>query len=156
MPIYRTGASIWVGQQLGYGPTGGGNSNTAGEITTGGHFTTYNYAQGFPEAVLLTLLDDIARAAYSQDTPGFLVDAFHDVSGTDLNAHIGSSGVVWTRHPDFANAMVISDAHRARANTGSTAIYYADALPATAEYDVTANLFVKTYRRHRGDESSCY
>lgn len=69
----------------------------------------------------------------------FVSDTFTDTSGTALPSHTGETGATWTRHGSYAADIVVSDANRAR-GTGTAALNYASGTPASAEYDVEADL----------------
>ena len=64
-------------------------------------------------------------------TPGTALDGYAEDLGT-LHKHANYSGT----------ACVISADHRARANTTSTSVVYADATPPSADYDVEAEVYV--------------
>ena len=74
----------------------------------------------------------------------FVSDTFTDTSGTNLEDHTGEVGATWTEHPSYTSGVQkISDANRLRGNTGIAA-HYASGSPATAEYDVTADLIQRS------------
>jgi len=73
----------------------------------------------------------------------FVRDSFTDTDGTLLDAHTGESGATWTRHSSSGAGKdyEITDANRIRPdNAAGEAIYYSSGLPASAEYDVSADV----------------
>lgn len=84
-------------------------------------------------------------------TPGVLIgavhvvsDSFTDTAGTLLENHTGATGATWTKHSASTTTAQITDAGRIRpsAVSSATALYYASGVPASAEYDVTADFVV--------------
>ena len=71
-------------------------------------------------------------------------DSFTDTTGTSLASHTAASGTTWTHLAGGANA-VITDANRVRRNglVGYT-IDYASQTPASADYSVEADLYVRS------------
>ncbi len=75
-------------------------------------------------------------------TSVFVNDTFTDAAGTPLQNHTGESGASWTLHPTTPGSLLITSAGRVRFNTSSAPpIYYASGIPATAEYDVEADVY---------------
>jgi hypothetical protein len=75
----------------------------------------------------------------------FASDTFTDTAGTELSLHTPSGGGSWTLHGSYTRTMVVSDANRCRqGGTAGASCYYHSASPASAEYDVSADLYVKT------------
>lgn len=73
-----------------------------------------------------------------------LTDSFTDTSGTLLEAHTADSGQSWIEHPTAtAGSHVISDENRLRTAVAAS-VYYLNGAPASAEYDVVADHFVKS------------
>jgi lysophospholipase L1-like esterase len=73
----------------------------------------------------------------------FTSDTFTDTTGTLLENHTGETGAVWTKNPAFSTgSAAITSAGRLRGNSGGFAIYYSSAAPASADYDVEADLYV--------------
>ena len=88
---------------------------------------------------------DLDQAAGGSETiiTGFVVDTFTDTDGTLLDAHVGEMGATWTKHPSYATGeMVINDVNGARPNTDAPAYaaYFASGVPASADYDVFADV----------------
>ena len=74
--------------------------------------------------------------------PLFTNDTFTDTTGTLLENHTGSTGATWTKNPAFSTgSAVITNANRIRGGA-TNGIYYASGTPASADYDVEADLFV--------------
>jgi uncharacterized repeat protein (TIGR01451 family) len=68
-------------------------------------------------------------------------DEFTDVTGTLLTAHIGALGAGWTSVAAQDRTAVITNAGRVRKETGNGgAMYYASATPASATYNVEADI----------------
>jgi hypothetical protein len=69
----------------------------------------------------------------------YVSDSFTDAAGTDLASHTGEVGATWTRHGiGVASAMLVTDVNRVRVAT-VTALYYASGVPASADYEVSAD-----------------
>ncbi|HYY97056.1 MAG TPA: hypothetical protein VE642_00610, partial [Pyrinomonadaceae bacterium] len=69
----------------------------------------------------------------------FVNDSFTGASGTYLSSHTGETGASWTQHPSYSsNRIYLSNANRAYGDASS--LYYASGTPATADYDVQAEL----------------
>lgn len=77
----------------------------------------------------------------------FVSDTFTGVSGTDLESHTGEIGATWAQQP-FSNHvhLQISDANRARIANAEASFgqVLASGLPDSAEYDVRADVVVKS------------
>jgi hypothetical protein len=74
----------------------------------------------------------------------FSSDDFTDSAGTVLSSHTPSGGGSWARNPTaiYAGIDVVVAANRVRiAQRGSTAYYHGGA-PASADYDVSADIYV--------------
>jgi len=72
----------------------------------------------------------------------FTTDTFTDTAGTLLESHTGETGAAWTRNPSFSTASAaITAAGRCRGNAVN-AVYYESGVPASADYDVEADLYV--------------
>lgn len=73
-------------------------------------------------------------------------DSFTDTSGKALTAHTGEVGATWTHHSGTASS-VITDAGRVRGGgiLGAYTIDYVSAVPASADYSVEADFFVKSH-----------
>ena len=71
----------------------------------------------------------------------FLSDLFTG-GAADLNTHTSDSGHTWTRHGSVAQAMQLSGEGRLKIPTtvNADALYYASAVPASADYEVEAVL----------------
>lgn len=75
----------------------------------------------------------------------FVSDSCTDTPATALASHTGETGATWTIHPSFGTSnVVISDANRARGNFSGTNVYYASGSPAGGEYDVAADVILKS------------
>ena len=76
----------------------------------------------------------------------FVNDPFTDTAGVLLSAHTEPvAGALWTRHPAYlTDGLVISDANRVRADVGANMAYFAPGVPASADYDVQADLTAKS------------
>ena len=70
-------------------------------------------------------------------------DSFTDTAGTLLENHAGETGAVWTKNPAFSTgSAAITSTGRLRGNSSGFALYYPSAVPASADYDVEADLFI--------------
>ena len=83
----------------------------------------------------------------------FLTDNLTDTTGTALESHTADSGATWTKHGSTGAGMgmLISDANRVRLDgttNSSPAIYYASAVPGSANYDVEGVLRVLSQANH--------
>lgn len=83
-------------------------------------------------------IDFIEISAVSPPTPNFVNDTFTGASGTLLSAHTGETGAMWTKHSSYPGNSYISSANRM--SGGGDSLYYASGVPATADYDVQADL----------------
>ncbi|HSZ56643.1 MAG TPA: SGNH/GDSL hydrolase family protein [Tepidisphaeraceae bacterium] len=73
----------------------------------------------------------------------FTSDSFTDTAGTLLETHTGETGAAWTRNPAFSSgSAAITAAGRLRGNSSGFALYYSSGVPASADYDVEADLFI--------------
>jgi hypothetical protein len=71
----------------------------------------------------------------------FASDAFTNTAATLLQDHSAN----WTKHSSYTGNAQITDANRLRQSTSTTATYYHSGTPASADYSVTANLWVKGF-----------
>lgn len=75
----------------------------------------------------------------------FLTDNFTGSNGTLLTAHTSDSGHSWTQHPAFSTSVALITTNRMSppdtANPHFAA--YSNATPASTEYDVTVDVFVR-------------
>ena len=72
----------------------------------------------------------------------FTTDTFTDTAGVLLENHTGETGATWTKNPAFGTgSAAISNANRVRGNA-TNGVYYASGTPASADYDVEADLTV--------------
>jgi lysophospholipase L1-like esterase len=72
----------------------------------------------------------------------FTQDSFTDTPGVLLENHTGETGAVWTKNPAFSTgSAAITAAGRLRGNA-TNGVYYESAVPASADYDVEADLYV--------------
>jgi hypothetical protein len=71
-------------------------------------------------------------------------DNFTDTSALALASHTGEIASSWTRHSSSTGNGVISNEGRARKDTTGYGLYYSSAVPASANYAVEADLFVKS------------
>lgn len=70
----------------------------------------------------------------------FASDAFTDTAGTALSTHSAD----WTLHTSYGTgACVISDANRVRRSNNNSALFWHAGTPASADYEVSADLFTK-------------
>jgi hypothetical protein len=70
----------------------------------------------------------------------FASDTFTDTSGTALSTHSAD----WTLHTSYGTgACVISDANRVRRSNNNSALFWHAGSPASADYEVSADLFTK-------------
>ena len=71
----------------------------------------------------------------------FVVDSFAGTAGTSLENRAGATGATWTKAVGYTGGgAVIDTANRLRSNTSGPYDYYASGVPATADYDVMADL----------------
>lgn len=92
--------------------------------------------------------------------PPLIEDTFTDPANTLLETHTGDSGHGWTKATGFTGEARISAAGRLRGATGGEARYLADEALASAEYEITVDLFVASNKgtigllaRHNGSDS---
>lgn len=70
----------------------------------------------------------------------FAGELFNDVAGTTLSAHNSD----WTLHTSYSTGTcVITDANRVRRATNNNTLYWHSGTPASADYEVTVDLFAK-------------
>lgn len=69
----------------------------------------------------------------------FVQDSFSGTTGGNLTAHTGEVGATWTEHPDYGDNAVISADNRCRSG-GTDVCDFASGVPASPEYDVSADL----------------
>jgi prepilin-type N-terminal cleavage/methylation domain-containing protein len=71
-------------------------------------------------------------------------DTFTGTSGTTLQSHTGEIGATWTKHAVSATDAVITAAGRIRkgGTTTTGALYYSSATPGSADYTVSADVYV--------------
>ena len=73
----------------------------------------------------------------------FVQDTFTGSNGTAITARAGETGATWTRHPNSGAADPVIDTNRAKAGASNTITWhYASGTPASAEYDVSADLYL--------------
>jgi hypothetical protein len=94
--------------------------------------------------LILVAILSMARVADAQ----FVNDTFTDTAG-DLvtSAHTGETGATWTKSTATGYTggdLLITDENRARQNNGGATLLYSSGTAATAEYDVTCVITVKT------------
>ncbi len=71
------------------------------------------------------------------------IDAMSGTAGATLQSRSGAIGASWTKHPVSSADAVITAAGRVRkAGTSMGALYYASGVPASANYNVEADVFV--------------
>lgn len=74
--------------------------------------------------------------------PTFTADTFTDAAATLLENHAGATGATWTKNAAFpTGSAAVTAAGRLRGNA-TNAVYYASGVPASADYDVEADVFV--------------
>lgn len=73
----------------------------------------------------------------------FTNDSFTGTAGTLLENHTGETGAIWTRNAAFGTgSAALTAAGRVRGNAAVNSVYYPSATPASADYDVEADLYV--------------
>lgn len=71
----------------------------------------------------------------------FASDSFTGTDGTTLQVY----NPAWTKHPSYSDNIVL-DTNRARLfQTGASSAYYHSATPASADYSVSIDVYVKAY-----------
>lgn len=81
----------------------------------------------------------------------FAQDLFADGTNTAIASHTPDVGGSWVR-PSYETAtIIISDANRVRANSSSAATAYNNGSPASAEYDVQADIITLSVTNGRAD-----
>lgn len=70
----------------------------------------------------------------------FLSDTFTDTNGTELDAHTGETGATWTKIVGDAAADLAINGNRIYLAGGTEKIYTASGSPASADYEVRANV----------------
>jgi hypothetical protein len=76
-------------------------------------------------------------------TGSFVSDTFTEAAETLLNEHVGETGATWTVHPSNTGEAKVQQKNggsylRSTKAAGTTAIYYASGVPASADYNVAA------------------
>lgn len=90
-------------------------------------------------ALLVTALGVMAGPALAQ--AAVVTDSFTGTDGTLLQNHTGEVGATWTKHPVYPMDAKLSGG---RVYAPAWMMYTASGVPATNEYDVSADLFVKS------------
>src|SRR5919205_3815023 len=86
-------------------------------------------------AVMLAMANGTASAA------PVVNDTFTGTDGTLLQNHVGETGATWTKHPNYPADMTLLSGKVYGPQWG---LYYASGVPATNEYDVSADLTVSS------------
>lgn len=74
----------------------------------------------------------------------FVYDTFTDTGNTNLLSHVGEIGASWSDHPQASTTAIISPAgDTARVGGVGNNYNYASGIPATADYDVEADVYIK-------------
>jgi hypothetical protein len=81
----------------------------------------------------------------------FVNDTFSGATGGALSAHTGEVGATWTNHPSFSTADPVITAQNRVRGPAAAALVYASGVPATADYDVQADVVA----RSAGSGSDC-
>ena len=82
---------------------------------------------------------------------GFVGDSFSEASAVAQTSHVGELGAAWTRHPVWPHgASSVGPPGRAYATNASTSLLYAGGVPASADYDVSASLYVASRQGSAG------
>lgn len=72
----------------------------------------------------------------------FVSDSFTDTDSTALQSHTGETGATWTKHASGLGADAIINNNQLAFTDAAGAEYYASGTPASAEYDVEADVVV--------------
>lgn len=78
----------------------------------------------------------------------FAQDLFTGTNGTAISAHTPDVGGSWVAHPASGDTLVIAS-NRAR-SSGGEGDYYNNGTPGSADYDVSADLFVASNSNYAG------
>lgn len=89
-----------------------------------------------------TVLADPGLVSYWRLGDPKLLDSFAGTAGTLLTSHTADSAATWTKHASLADNLVLTDANRLRESGSGGGLAYASAAPATADYQVEADLYV--------------
>lgn len=73
----------------------------------------------------------------------FVVDTFTDTTGTNLQSHTGETGATWATNPDYPSNVKVSSLGDLFCPSG-VGVYYASGVPVTADYEIEADLVVKS------------
>jgi hypothetical protein len=74
----------------------------------------------------------------------FVSESFTGADTSDITTHTGETGATWAIHPNSTSSASVSIFSNRMGTANSDAIVYASGTPATAEYDVAADLVVVT------------
>lgn len=74
----------------------------------------------------------------------FASDAFTDTNGTTLQSHTPTGGGTWTKHPAATSDASIHNNMVHNDNSGNAGLYYHSGTPAAADYDVEADVVMKS------------
>src|SRR5205085_6160611 len=72
--------------------------------------------------------------------PTFVSDSMTGSDGTDLTAHIGEIGATWAKVTGITGVIKLTS-NRCKGDSPGISLYYASGDPASAEYDVEADIF---------------
>jgi hypothetical protein len=70
----------------------------------------------------------------------FASDTFTGTDSTDLTAHTGEVGATWAKVTGVTGVFKLTS-NRVKGDSGGRSLYYASGTPASAEYDVEADLY---------------
>jgi lysophospholipase L1-like esterase len=71
-------------------------------------------------------------------------DLFTDTNGTALESHTADSGATWTKHSASAGGATINSNKVSGVSNATLALYYSSVIPASADYDVQADITFTT------------
>lgn len=91
-----------------------------------------------------TIAADAGLVSYWRLGDARLVDSFTGTAGTALPAHTADSNATWTKHSSLPDNLVLTDANRLRESGSGGGLAYASAAAASADYQVEADLYVKS------------
>jgi hypothetical protein len=71
----------------------------------------------------------------------FVTDSMTGSDSTDLTAHTGETGATWAKVTGITGIIKITS-NRCKGDSGGASLYYASGTPASANYEVEADLYV--------------
>ena len=75
----------------------------------------------------------------------FVVDSFNNPTAlaVELSTHTPDSGGTWTKHPNQTDDIdIAASSHYIFGSAGSGSLYYHSAVPSSADYSITSNIFI--------------